>query len=58
MVCETGISLSPCIVLAYLIKEKGMVLGKAIKFVQESYPGCMPQDNLMYQLGLFQKSVR
>ena len=36
VVCESGMSLSCTIILAYLIKEKGMLLSSAMKFIVQT----------------------
>jgi protein-tyrosine phosphatase len=58
IVCKSGHSLSCTIILAFLIKEKGMTLNNAIQSILRVYPFCKPHPVLIYQLQLFQKAVR
>jgi len=47
--CKTGICLSPSIILAYLIKEKGMTLKNAWDFLinKRCYRGCSLSQNIL-----------
>lgn len=41
MQCDNGLTLSPAIVLAYLIKERGITLKSAYTILLEKTNGCL-----------------
>jgi hypothetical protein len=52
--------LSPSIILAYLIKDRGMTLKSALGHLvnERNYQGIILPKSVMYQLELFQKKIR
>ncbi|XP_029212053.2 dual specificity protein phosphatase 12-like isoform X1 [Acropora millepora] len=52
--CLSGISRSSAVVLAYLMKTKGMSLDEALVFLQNRYPKANPNDGFVVQLQLYE----
>ena len=50
--CDTGLSISPSIIIAYLTKEKGMNIPSALQHIASQNPskGCRPSKVCMKQL--------
>jgi len=52
--------LGPTIVIAYLIKDRGMTLKHAMDFLitDRGYKGCVLSENIQIQLEMFQNKIR
>lgn len=55
--CNAGISRSATIVLAYLIKKKGMPLNDAFSYLRSKRPSSFPNPGFMIQLKTFEESL-
>ena len=58
--CDSGVTLAPTIIVAYLIKERGMTLKTAVKHLKETvgYKCCAFTRQIVNELILFQTKVR
>jgi len=58
--CDSGVTLAPTIAVAYLIKERGMTLKTATKYLKETvgYKCCAFTRQIVNELILFQSKVR
>jgi protein-tyrosine phosphatase len=55
--CNAGISRSATIVLAYLMKKKGMTLNQAFTFLRSKRPSSLPNPGFMIQLKTYEESL-
>jgi dual specificity phosphatase 12 len=55
--CRGGISRSPTIIIAYLMKSRKIGFEEAYKFLSELKPDIQPNNGFMEQLRLFDKQV-
>lgn len=56
--CHAGVSRSATVTVAYIMKQQGLCLGDAYKFVKELRPVISPNLNFMGQLLKYEKKKR
>ena len=57
MHCAVGKSRSVSVILAYLLKEKGISITEGLKLVKEKRPVAQPNKNYMRQLLEYEKAL-
>jgi len=55
--CFAGVSRSATVVVAYLMKEKGMRMGKALRYVKEKRTFVNPNDGFRRQLKQYEREL-
>lgn len=56
--CNAGVSRSSSVIIAYLIKQKGLCYEKALEMVRVNRPQARPNDGFVDQLKQFEKQVK
>nr|CAG8578718.1 2940_t:CDS:2 [Entrophospora candida] len=55
--CAAGVSRSPAVVAAWLIKKNGMQVDEAIEFIKERRPGININQGFLEQLNTFRQTT-
>lgn len=52
--CQSGVSRSPAVAAAYLMRSGGHTAAAAMQLIKDKHPAAAPNDGFLAQLGLFQ----
>jgi len=56
--CFGGVSRSPAVVVAWLIKKNGMQVDEAIEFIKKRRPGININKGFLEQLNIFRQKIQ
>jgi protein-tyrosine phosphatase len=56
--CQKGVSRSASVVVAYLMKHRGLTLNDALKYLRLRRPEVKPHEAFMHQLGQFEQQLQ